>query len=72
MGRAASDVVRMERKREKTETVGTGFGIAAAIEGTGAAAIVVACDGLIAAADRGEEVFCDAEMPAEARLVAGC
>ena len=67
----------MARKREKTETDGTGFGIAAAV--------VVACDGLMEAATvRGEELFSDVAAgrsvevefcvtpAAEARLVSGC
>ena len=62
----------MARKREKTETVGTGFGIAAAVEEACAAAGEVACGGLMAEADGGEEVFSDAVMPAEARLVSDC
>ena len=37
----------MVRKREKTETVGTGFGMAAAVEEAGGAA--VAGDGLVEA-----------------------
>ena len=40
----------MERKREKTETVGTGFGIVAAVEGTRCGCSCGACDGLMAAA----------------------
>ena len=73
----------MARKREKTETDGTGFGIVDAFEAAGTAAVVVACDGLVeGAAIRGEELFSDVagcevddefcETPAEARLVSGC
>ena len=75
----------MARKREKTETDGTGFGIAAAVEEAGAAADVVACDGLMEAeVDRGEELFSDVAAgrsvedefcvtpAAEAKLVSGC
>jgi hypothetical protein len=72
----------MPRKREKTKTDGTGFGIAAAVEAAGTdAVVVVACDGLMEEAVRGEELFSDTVarrsdefwmMPAEARLVSGC
>ena len=73
----------MARKREKTETDGTGFGILAAVEETCAA--VVAGDGVREAeADRGKELlsgvaagrvgddeFC-VTPAAEARLVLPC
>ncbi len=74
----------MARKREKTETDGTGVGIAAAVELAGIGAVVVACDGLMEAeVARGEELFSDVAAgrsvedefcatPAEARLVSGC
>ena len=74
----------MARKREKTETDGTGFGIVAAVEEAGTAAVVVVCDGLVeGTAVRGEELFSDVagrvvddefcETPAAvARLVSGC
>lgn len=70
----------MVRKREKTETVGTGFGMPAAVEEAGGAA--VAGDGLIEAeAVRCEELL--SWVPAEraeessvtlteARLASGC
>lgn len=76
MGRAASDVDRIERKREKTETVGTGFAIAA---------VVVAADGLMEGLRFcGEELFVDVgvgravddefcgKAAAEARLASDC
>lgn len=51
----------MARKREKTETVGTGFGIAAAVDDAGAPAGVAVCDGLLeGVVVRGEELFSDA------------
>jgi hypothetical protein len=73
----------MARKREKTETDGTGFGMAAAVEGAATAAVVFAGDGLMEVeADRGEELFSDVAAgcadefcgtpPAEARLVPDC
>ena len=74
----------MARKREKTETDGTGFGIVAAVEEAGTPAVVGVCDGLgEGTAVRGEELFPDVaagcvddefcEAPAaEARLVSGC
>jgi hypothetical protein len=77
-------VLRIARKRENTETDGTGFGIAAAVEEAGTAAVVVACDGLVEGmAIRGEELFSgeaarrevDAEFcvtsVAEAKLASG-
>ena len=74
----------MARKREKNETVGTGFGIAAAVEGAGTAAVVTAGDGLMEAeAVRCDELFSEVAAgcalddescvtPAEARLVSAC
>jgi len=75
----------MARKREKTETVGTGFGIAAAVEEAGMSAVVTSGDGLMEAGPRsGEELFSvladgcavdDASCvtpAAEARLVSAC
>jgi hypothetical protein len=74
----------MARKREKTETVGTGFGIAAAVEDAGAPAGVAVCDGLSkGAVVRGEELFSDSAAgrgvdyefwvtPMAARLASGC
>lgn len=49
----------MERKREKTETVGTGFGMVAAVAATGTDVVVIADDELGAelVVVREEELF---------------
>jgi hypothetical protein len=73
----------MERKREKTKTDGTGFGIEA--EEAGTVAVVAACDGLMdAEVVRGEEFVSDVAAgrsledefwvtpAADARLASGC
>ncbi len=70
----------MVRKREKTETVGTGFGMAAVVEAAGAAlagdglveAEVVRCEELLfwVSAVRVEEFSVTAAT--EARLASGC
>lgn len=70
----------MVRKREKTETVGTGFGMAAVVEAGGAAvagdglveAEVVRCEELLSWVPAGRvEEFCAAPATA-ARLASGC
>ena len=51
-------MLRIARKRENTETDGTGFGIAAEVDEAGTAALVVDCVGLVEGmAVRGEELF---------------
>ena len=73
----------MERKREKTKTDGTGFGIEA--EEAGTDAVVAACDGLMEAeAFRDEKFVSDVAAgrsvedefwvtaAADARLASGC
>jgi hypothetical protein len=75
----------MARKRVKTETVGTGFGIAAAVDDAGAPTPVAVCGGLLeGAVVRVEELFSDVAAgrgvdeefwvtpPAAARLASGC
>lgn len=76
-------MLRIARKREKTETVGTEFGTVAAVEEAVTAAVVTAGDGLMEAevvrseellsgvlAGRGDESC--VRPAAEARLVSGC
>lgn len=81
----ASEPLRIARKRVKTETVGTGFGIAAAVDDAGAPTGVAVCDGLLeGAVVRGKELFSDAATgrgvddefwgtpPAAAKLASDC